>query len=57
MIGTFERNILGRFIYKTPTEYKVYKAQGMKFLGSLPRSFNIWQNVGQLAIWFLTRNW
>ena len=58
-IGTFERNIGGRFIYKLdpqdPHRHVVYHAQTMKIICWLPRSFNIWQNSGQLQIWFLAK--
>ena len=53
MIGAFERNIHGRFIYKSESGYAIYKAQGMDLIRWMPRSFNIWQNLGQLEIWFL----
>ena len=48
MLGTFERNIGGRFIYKNQSGYAIFRAQGMVFLSWMPRSFNIWQNQGQL---------
>lgn len=55
MLGSFERNVLGKFVYKTSGSYTVYRAQGMNLLMTLPRTFNIWQNAGQLEIWFLAK--
>ena len=57
MIGTFERNILGRFIYRTDKEYLFFRAQGMIELGRMPRSFNIWQMHGMIAVWIMAKGW
>lgn len=57
MLGSFERNILGVFIYKSMDCYSLFRAQGMVLLGRMPRSFNIWQGVGQLRIWLLAKGW
>lgn len=53
MIGPFERSVGGIFIYKITRGYLLYRAQGMELLSIQPRSFNVWQNSGQLKIWFL----
>ena len=57
MLGSFEMNVLGTFIYKRLDGYYLYRAQGMTYLGSFPRSYNIWQNVGQLKIYLLALGW
>lgn len=57
MLGSFERNVLGVFIYKQSRGYSFFRAQGMDFFGIMPRSFNIWQNIGQLRIWLLAKGW
>jgi hypothetical protein len=55
-----ERKVAGLFIYKSlePFCYRVidYRPQSPTWgaeWGVLPRTFNIWQNIGQLKIFFL----
>jgi hypothetical protein len=53
-----ERNVAGLMIYKGPVGsgyYRVIDCRRVPFeeWGTLPRSFNIWQNIGQLKIFFL----
>lgn len=55
MIGTFERNIRGVFIYKTEQRYVFYVAQRMFYLGEMPRSYNIWQDSASLSIFILAK--
>lgn len=53
--GSMERNIGGLIIYRQAAHYLVLDARKLPFeeWGTLPRSFNIWQNIGQLKIFFL----
>lgn len=55
ILGTFERNIGGVFVYKHKGGYFFVRAQGMAPVGIMPRSFNIWQD--QLRIWLLAKGW
>lgn len=62
MIGTFERNIGGNFIYRTDAEYIVMDPQ--RFFAErnnavtdrIPRSVNIWQAARDIRIWLLARS-
>lgn len=55
MIQTMERNVGGLIIYKARGYYRVLDCRVCPFIewGTLPLSFNIWQNIGQLKIFFL----
>lgn len=56
MRGSFERNVGGKFIYRAEDAYFVFQAQGMRLLGWLPLTVNIWQNSGQLQIWLMAND-
>lgn len=53
MIGSFERNTCGFFVYKASSGYRFFRAQGMIELATMPRDFNIWRS--QLGIWCLAK--
>jgi hypothetical protein len=57
MMGAMERNVSGLIIYSNGRDkpYLVLDCRVCPFeaWGTLPPSFNIWQNIGQLKIWFL----
>lgn len=55
ILGTFERNVGGVFIYKHKGGYLFMRAQGMAPVGIMPRWFNIWQS--QLRIWLIAKEW
>jgi hypothetical protein len=50
-----ERNVGGLLIYNGHDYYTVLDCRVCPFVswGMLPKSFNIWQNIGQLKIFFL----
>ena len=62
MLGSFERKVGPWFIYKGADFYLVVDTRlpilpGSDWWscvwGTMPLTFNIWQNIGQLKIWFL----
>lgn len=55
MIGSMERNVGGLLIYSRGTYYYVLDCRVCPFQwwGTLPTCFNVWQNIGQLKIYFL----
>lgn len=59
MIGSMERNVGGLLVYKRAADYLVLDCRYCPFKerGTLPRMFNVWQNIGQLKILFLARGW
>jgi hypothetical protein len=57
VIGTMERNVGGLFIYRKERSYYVLDCRVCPFeeWGTLPFTFNVWQQSGQLKIFFLYR--
>lgn len=55
MYGSMERNVGGLLIYKSTYWYFVLDCRCCPFMrwGTLPKTFNVWQNIGQLKIFFL----
>ena len=55
MIGAMQRNVGGLLIYKLPKWYYVLDCRSCPFRiwGTLPLTFNIWQQIGQIKIFFL----
>jgi hypothetical protein len=55
MFGSMQRNVGGLLIYKREDHFLVLDARRCPFRewGTLPLQFNVWQQMGQLRIFFL----